>query len=51
MDKISAVDYLDDDPNEPYQFMMTVEGKRHWKLKANSEARILLVACMFVIGI
>ena len=38
LDKISAVDYMDDDPNEPYQFMVTIEGKRSWKLKATSEA-------------
>ena len=42
LDKITCVDYLDDDSNKSYQFMVMIEGRRPWKLKANSEARYYL---------
>ena len=37
LDKITAVDCLDDDPNYPYQFMVQIAGKKSWKLKSDSE--------------
>jgi hypothetical protein len=50
LDKISCVDHLDDDSNSSYQFEVMIEGRRQWRLKAKSEARHYLTACInFVI--
>ena len=43
--KITDVDYLDSGPNDPYQFIVIMEGHKIWKLKTNSEVRLLCV-CM-----
>ena len=37
LNKIRDVVYVDDDPSDPYQFNVIIDGRRPWKLKASSE--------------
>lgn len=39
LDAISDVECLDDE-SEPYQFQITIEGRKLWKLKASSKVSI-----------
>ena len=43
LSKIKDVVYMDDDPSEPYQFNVIIDGRKPWKLKASSEVCCILV--------
>ena len=43
LNKIKDVVYVDDDPSDPYQFNVIIDGRKPWKLKASSEVWCMLV--------